>query len=102
MIPHIPRMGPPGAAQPEPETPETFTVRDGLAWLGISMTDYEEAHRLTIGRHGNPIGSALLDARKAQHNGETPDVVLARHGIDPGDVLAAVREYVRQRSRFDD
>ena len=100
MIPHIPRWDPPQTSTSEPPE-ETFSVRDGLAWLGISDTDYEQAHQMTAGRHGNPLGAALLDARAAQSNGETAEAVLSRHGIDPANPLAAVRQYVRRRSQFD-
>lgn len=78
-----------------------FTVRDGLIWLGISYETYEESAKILAGRHGNPIGSALLDARSAQGTDITPAEVLARHGIDPADPLAAVRAYNRERTRFD-
>jgi thymidylate synthase len=102
MIPNIPRWQPPDASQSEPPvTQEAFSVRDGLAWLGISLADYERANEITAGRHGNPFTSALLDARAAQANGETPETVLSRHGIDPAQPLAAVREYDQRRSRFD-
>lgn len=102
MIPNIPRWQPPDASVSEtPEAPKAFSVKDGLAWLGISLADYETASKMTAGRHGNPITSALLDARAAQSNGETRETVLSRHGIDPTEPLDAVREYDRQRSRFD-
>lgn len=102
MIPNIPRWEPPAPAQSQtPEAPEDFTVQDGLAWLGISPEDYESANVITAGRHGNPVTSALLDARAAQRNGETRETVLSRHGIDPTQPLAAIREYDQHRSRFD-
>lgn len=78
-----------------------FSVRDGLAWLGISWEDYEKSSKLLAGRHGNPIGAALLDARDAQGTDITPEVVLAKHGIDPADPLAAVGRYDKQRGRYD-
>lgn len=80
---------------------EEFTVHDGLAWLGISLTDYERSIEILKDRHGNPIQSALLDARQAQGTDTTPAEVLTRHDIDPDDPLAAVHAYDRQRSRFD-
>lgn len=78
-----------------------FTVRDGLAWLGIDWDTYEKSAKILAGRHGNPIQFALLDARKAQGTDTTPAEVLAKHGIDPADPLAAVRAYDRGRARFD-
>jgi hypothetical protein len=78
-----------------------FTVRDGLAWLGITMADYEKSMEILRGRHGNPINSALLDARKAQGTDTTAAQVLARYGIDPTDPLAAVRTFDKSRSSFD-
>ncbi len=78
-----------------------FTVADGLAWLGIEMTDYLKSAELLKGRHGNPIQSALLDARRAQGTDVTADQVLARYGIDPEDPLAAVRDYDQRRARYD-
>ena len=78
-----------------------FTVADGLAWLGITPDVYEKSWEILEGRHVNPIMSALLDARKAQGTDTTPEQVLARHGIDPTDPLAAVRRYDRDRARFD-
>lgn len=83
-----------------PDKPE-FTVRDGLAWLGISWENYERSAEILRGRHGNPIESALLDARKAQGTDTTPDQVLAQYGIDATDPLAAVRAYDRSQRRFD-
>jgi len=78
-----------------------FTVVDGLAWLGISMETLEQSNDMLRGRHGNPIGSALLDAREAQGTDTTAAEVLARHNIDPADPLAAVRAYDRRRAQFD-
>ena len=80
---------------------EEFTVADALNWLGITPDIYEQSWEILKGRHGNPIMSALLDARKAQGTDTTPEQVLARYGIDPTDPLAAVRTYDRQRARFD-
>lgn len=103
MIPNIPHWDPFNAPRSgTAESSETFTVEDGLAWLGISRADYESANEITAGRHGNPFMFALLDARAAQQNGETREVVLSRYGIDPAEPLAAIREYDQQRSRFDD
>jgi hypothetical protein len=78
-----------------------FSVRDGLTWLGISWEDYEKSSKILAGRHGNPIGAALLDARDAQGTDTTAEAVLAKHGIDPADPLAAVRRYDKQRGKFD-
>jgi len=78
-----------------------FTVPDGLRWLGITMADYERSWIILAGRHGNPIMAALLDARAAQGTDVTPADILARHGIDPIDPLAAVRAYDVARQRFD-
>lgn len=78
-----------------------FTVRAGLEWLGISIETYEKSCEILAGRHGNPIGSALLDARDAQGSEVIAADVLAQHGIDPEDPLAAVRVYDRRRSRRD-
>lgn len=80
---------------------ESFTVRDGLAWLGITWETYEQSAKILAGRHGNPIGSALLDARSAQGTDIAPDEVLARHGIDPSDPPAAVRSYNKRQERYD-
>jgi hypothetical protein len=102
MIPNIPHWDPFNAPRSDTsQAPEAFSVEDGLAWLGISRADYERANEITAGRHGNPFVFALLDARAAQHNGETRETVLSRYGIDPAEPLAAVREWDRQRSRFD-
>jgi hypothetical protein len=80
---------------------EEFTVPDGLAWLGISQADYEKSWEILAGRHGNPINSALLDARAAQGTDTTAVEILARHGIDPADPLVAVRAYDKNRAKFD-
>jgi hypothetical protein len=80
---------------------QEFTVRDGLAWLGIPLADYEKSWEILAGRHGNPLGAALLDARDAQGTATTPESVLAKYGIDPADPLAAVRRFDKQRARFD-
>lgn len=102
MIPNIPRWEPAVVSPSDaPKVPETFSVQDGLAWLGISLEDYERAREITAGRHGNPFISALLDARAAQDNGETREAVLARHGIDLAEPLAVICEYDRHRSHFD-
>lgn len=77
------------------------TVRDMLAWLGIPWAVYEESARILAGRHGNPIESALLDARAAQGTATTADEVLVRHGIDRDDPLVAVRAFDGARARFD-
>lgn len=78
-----------------------FTVRDGLDWLGISFADYEKSFTILKGRHGNPLGAALLDAREAQGTATTPEAVLTKHGIDPADPLVAVRRFDKARSRYD-
>ncbi len=80
---------------------EGFTAADALAWLGISPETYGEAARILRGRHGNPIDAALLDARQARHDGTAAAQVLARHGIDPADPLAAVRAFDQHRAQFD-
>lgn len=80
---------------------EGFTVRDALHWLGIPFETYERSAKILAGRHGNPIESALLDARAAQGTDTTPAEVLARHGIDPADPLAAVRAHDRRRAAVD-
>lgn len=78
-----------------------FTVRDALAWLGISWEDYEKSTEILKGRHGNPIQTALLQARSAQGTDVTPAAVLATCGIDPADPLAAVRRFDKGRKRYD-
>ena len=100
MIPHIPRVGPPTTTAATPAE-GGFTVRDGLAWLNIPWDTYEAGCELTRGRHGGPFVSALMDARAAQGTATTPAAVLAKHGIDPADPLAAVRAWVTHRSAFD-
>jgi hypothetical protein len=82
-------------------TAREFTVPDGLVWLGIDPAVYERSRVILRGRHGNPIESALLAARRAQNTDTTPAQVLAAHNIDPADPLIAVRAYDRDRSRFD-
>lgn len=80
-----------------------FTVPDGLAWLGITPETYERSWEILRGRHGNPIASALLDARDV-HLGKldaTPEQVLAKYGIDPADPLKAVRAYDKSQQRYD-
>lgn len=102
MIPNIPRGEPFIASQSEiSEVKEDFSVKDGLAWLGISLADYERACEITAGRHGNPFVFALLDAKVAQGNSETREAVLSRHGIDLTDPLEAVREYDQRCRHFD-
>lgn len=84
-----------------PEPSRKFTVAEGLAWLGISQAQYDESCRILRGRHGNPIQSALLDARDAQGTTVTPEQVLGRHGINLQDPIDAVRRFDRARARYD-
>lgn len=99
MIPRIPPMTPYKSSPDPAPDPNAFTMRDAAAWLGISW-DIVEAEWNT-GRHGGPIGAALLDARDAQGTATPPVQVLARHGIDPDDPLAAVKAFDKARARFD-
>lgn len=78
-----------------------FTVPDAAAWLGIDWADYLTSGEILKGRHGNPLASAMLDARAAQGTTTTPAEVLAKHGIDPADPLAAVRRYDKHRGQYD-
>lgn len=87
----------PGSEDPAAE----FTVPDAAAWLGIDWADYLTSGEILKGRHGNPLASAMLDARAAQGTATTAAEVLARHGIDPADPLAAVRRYDKERGRYD-
>lgn len=79
---------------------EEFSVRDGLAWLGITWEDYERVWDLLKGVHGGPLNAALLDARKAQGTNTTPTEVLEKHGIDPAHPMDAARRYLRDRSAY--
>jgi hypothetical protein len=91
-----PKMPPAAAA-----SPEEFTVRDALTWLGIPWEIYVKSEEILSGRHGSPIRSALLDARRARGTDTTAAQILAQHGIDPADPLAAVRAYDKGRRTFD-
>lgn len=82
---------------------EEFTPLDALAWLGITEEAWNESWEILRGRHGNPLMAAVLDARKVHQGTETwtPEQILAQHGIDPADPLAAARAYDKAQTRFD-
>ena len=90
---------------------DTFTVRDGVQWLGIDWDSYASAEKLSAGMHGGPLAAAILDARAAQSSDTsharpgivpgttTAEDVLSKYGIDPADPAAAVRAFIGDRSR---
>lgn len=102
MIPNIPRFQPPTNDATAAPVEPAFTVADALAWLGISLADYEAACNVLRGRHGGPFVGALLDARAAQGTDVTAIDVLNRHGIDPANPVAAAVAYDKGRSAYDD
>jgi hypothetical protein len=76
---------------------EDFTVRDAVAWLGLTWDAYVEAEDTSRDYHGGPMNSAILAARDAQGTDITPAEVLARFGIDPANPTAAQKRYMRER-----
>ncbi|MBM4574779.1 hypothetical protein GS896_27365 [Rhodococcus hoagii] len=89
---------------------ETFAVRDGLVWLGLTWDDYAKSLELLDGMHGSPINAALLDSRAANSADlsharpgiifgvTTAEEVLSKHGISRTNPLESVRNFIDQRS----
>lgn len=112
MIPDIPRMAPRPAsgAGAGLGAGEEFTVRDGLAWLGLSWDEYAESTELLDGMHGSPLDAALLDARAANSADPsharpgitfgvtTAEEVLAKHQVSQANPLESVRNFIDRRS----
>ena len=75
-----------------------FTVRDGVAWLGLSWDDYLVIRKIgTFGLGG--LSNALLDAREVSEGrlDLTPAEVLARNGVD---LSRGVKAFCRQANRI--
>lgn len=80
-----------------------FTVRDAVAWLGITWEAYVAATKTSAGRHGGPMISALLAAQKAHQSksGITAQQILDRFGIDPANPAKAHQAFDARGQQWD-
>jgi hypothetical protein len=112
MIPDIPHTAPrsESGAGAGPGAGEEFTVRDGLAWLGLNWDEYAKSTELLDGMHGSPLDGALLDARAANSADPgharpgiifgvtTAEEVLVKHDVSRTNPLESVRNFIDRRS----